>query len=72
MGCIICDFCHEKLVDDINLKDNEKSCKNKELISDGLIICINCGVVDSYQTVPEYLDFYENRYKMRRKIGVSS
>ena len=34
---------------------------------DGMNICKKCGVVTGYDEAPEYIDFYENEYKMRRK-----
>ena len=30
-------------------------------------MCKNCGKVHDYLTVDDYVDFYENRYKIRRK-----
>ena len=30
-------------------------------------VCIRCGVVDSYNFTPTYVDFYENKYRLRRK-----
>ena len=30
-------------------------------------VCINCGSVHGYQFVNEYVDFYENMNKIRRK-----
>ena len=37
------------------------------LIKDGFIVCKNCGQVHDYLTADEYVDFYENRHKMKRK-----
>ena len=37
------------------------------LIKDGFIVCKNCGQVHDYLTSDEYIDFYENRHKMKRK-----
>ena len=36
------------------------------IIDVGRNICKECGVVNGYDAVPEYIDFYENKYKMRR------
>ena len=30
-------------------------------------MCKNCGQVHDYLTADEYVDFYENRHKMKRK-----
>ena len=61
----ICPFCKQPLED-------EKKCDNIEeymeiVIDNGYIVCRNCGVVQGYKTAREYIDFYENRYRMRRK-----
>ena len=37
------------------------------LIKDKLLVCKNCGQVHDYLTVDEYADFYESRYKTKRK-----
>ena len=38
------------------------------LIKDGFIVCKNCGQVHDYLTADQYVDFYENRHKMKRKF----
>ena len=37
------------------------------LINDSHIVCTNCGTVNGYLTANEYVDFHENRHRMRRK-----
>ena len=37
------------------------------LIKDKLLVCKNCGQVHDYLTADEYVDFYENRYRIKRK-----
>ena len=37
------------------------------LIKDGFIVCKNCGQVHDYLTADEYVDFYENRHRIKRK-----
>ena len=37
------------------------------LIKDGFIVCKNCGQVHEYLTADEYIDFYENRHRIKRK-----
>ena len=34
---------------------------------DGYLVCINCGQVHDYLTADEYVDFYENRHKIRKR-----
>ena len=36
-----------------------------KLVKDGYLVCINCGQVHDYLTADEYVDFYENRHKIR-------
>ena len=38
-----------------------------KLVKDGCLVCINCGQVYDYLTADEYVDFYENRHKIRKK-----
>ena len=40
---------------------------NMKLVKDGYLVCINCGQVHDYLTADEYVDFYENRHKIRKK-----
>ena len=37
------------------------------LIKDGFIVCKNCGQVHDKYFPSEYIDFYENRHKIKRK-----
>ena len=37
------------------------------LIKDGFIVCKNCRQVHDYLTADEYVDFYENRHRIKRK-----
>ena len=66
MGEVICPFCDEQ-ISEIAKKD-DFCCFERELIKDkGELVSKNCGKVDSYGTIDEYIDFYENKYKMIRK-----
>ena len=69
-GEISCPFC------DQNLDSNEKQrlvkyelcCVIQDVINeDGMLVCQICGVVQGYNYVKEYVDFYENRHKFKRK-----
>ena len=43
-------------------------CDNQEIvINNGYIVCRNCGVVQGYKKAKEFINFYENLYRMRRK-----
>lgn len=68
MGELTCPFCDQQVKEYVSVKKDEPCCENKELINDvGMIVCQNCGVADSHNLVSGYIDFYENRYKIRRK-----
>ena len=71
-GEISCPFC------DKNLDSNEKPkdrlvkyhlcCDCQDIINDnGMLVCQICGVVQGYNFVKEYVNFYENRHKFIRK-----
>ena len=38
-----------------------------KVIKDKLLVCKNCGQVHDYLTADEYVDFYENRHRIKRK-----
>lgn len=65
--CIICPFC-EKQLDKLSTK-KDVCCVECQIINDnnGENVCIQCGVVDGYSQANEYIDFYENLYKIKRK-----
>ena len=60
-----CPFCNEKLEDTKSIKS--KCCDRPNLINDSPIVCTNCGTVNDYLTANEFVDFYENMYRIRRK-----
>ena len=65
-GEVICPFCCKQLQDPSTVQ--EHCCDNEDIISDlGYLICLNCGQVHGPDIVPEYIDFYENMHKIRRK-----
>ena len=67
-GEISCPFCDQELEDyDEKPKDNECCC-NQDIVDDqGMRVCRSCGVVQGYNYVKEYVDFYENRHRYIRK-----
>ena len=60
-----CPFCFEHLVEVKSIR--MRCCKNMKLIKDKLLVCKNCGEVHNYLTADEYVDFYENRHRIKRK-----
>ena len=73
IGEISCPFCF------INLEDSDEKpqdrlakydlcCDCQEIINNsGMVVCRSCGSVHRYETSVEYVDFYENKHKMKRK-----
>ena len=39
-----------------------------KLVKEGYLVCINCGQIHDYLTADEYLDFYENRHRIRKRL----
>ena len=66
---VICVFC-SKQIQDPDKPKRYFCCKNMKLIKDKLLVCKNCGQVHDYLTADEYVDFYENRHKMKRKVCI--
>ena len=69
-GEISCPFCDEKLASNekTRLVKYELCCDCQDVINeDGMLVCQICGVVQGYNYVKEYVDFYKNRHKFKRK-----
>ena len=71
LGDVVCPFCKRTLEDE---KPRDRSvkyylcCDCQDIINDnGLIVCRSCGVVQGYKTAREYVNFYENIHRMKRK-----
>ena len=61
-----CPFCDRLLVE-VN-KADEPCCSERDMRNaNGMNICVNCGSVDGYVFVNEYINIHENLYKIRRK-----
>ena len=72
-GDIVCPFCDQKL-EDSNEKPQDRlakyylCCDNQYIINDdGMLACLSCGIVQGYKSSVEYVNFYENRHKLKRK-----
>ena len=72
-GDIVCPFCDQNLEDsDEKPRDRlvkyDLCCDCQDIINnDGMIVCRSCGIVQGYETAREYVDFYENKYRIKRK-----
>ena len=66
MGESSCPFC-DKLFVEVD-EAVEPCCSKQEMVNiNGMNACVNCGLVNGYDYVQEYFNFYENMYKIRRK-----
>ena len=64
----ICPFCDNKLVKiDNSIKVVDSCCSEPDIVNNNMIVCKNCGSVHGVRYVNEYIDFYENMYKIRHK-----
>jgi len=71
-GEISCPFCDEKLASNEKTQDSivkyETCCDNQDVINeDRMRVCRSCGVAQGYDYVKEYIDFYENIHRFKRK-----
>ena len=66
-GELTCPFCNESL-DKPKINHNYLCCESENIINDnGKIVCSNCGTLQGYEYVKEYIDFHKNYHKMKRK-----
>ena len=67
-GDIICPFCNSQLTYIEKKPLKYDCCNNQNIINNkGMLVCKSCGVVQGYNFVEEYIDFYKNRHKLKRK-----
>ena len=62
-SCPSCDKLFVEVDEAIELCCSEQDMGN----INGMNVCINCGLVDGYVYVDEYINFHENMYRIRRK-----
>ena len=61
-----CPYCDKLLVE--GDKVAESCCSKPDMANkNGMNVCLNCGLVHGYDYANEYIDFYENMYKIRRR-----
>ena len=61
-----CPFC-DKLLEE-GVKAAESCCCEQDMEhNNGIYVCVNCGIVHSYEFQTEYLDYYENMHRIYRK-----
>ena len=61
-----CPFCCQLLIE--GNKDDKPCCIKQDMTNkDGMNVCLNCGIVHSCVYASEFINFYENMYKIRRR-----
>jgi len=64
---VVCPFCDQQ-IDFVRKPKDDKCCNNRDIINDnGMQVCQSCGIVQGYDYVKEYVDFYENKNRFMRK-----
>ena len=64
---VVCPFCNQQLIE-VKAKSSDTCCNEPDFVNDNKkIVCKNCGLVDGYEQVEEYVNFYENIHRIRRK-----
>ena len=73
LGDVVCPFC-KRTLEDLDEKPQDRlakydlCCDCQDIINDnGMIVCRSCGIVQGYKMAREYVNFYENRHRMKRK-----
>ena len=72
-GNIICPFCDQTLEDSDEkpqdcIEKYDSCCNSQDIINDnGMLVYRSCAIVQGYEKTREYIDFYENRHKFKRK-----
>ena len=64
-----CPFCDQELMwVDNETKNVDFCCFQQDIINNnGMNVCKNCGSVHYFDNVNNFIDFYENMYKIKRK-----
>ena len=67
MGEAICPYCDQILITKSN-NEAIQCCEDPYIVNnDNVNVCLKCGSVHGYTDESEFIDFYENVYKIRRK-----
>ena len=62
---VVCPFCNKQISK--HTKKTDQCCNQPDIVNDNTILCKNCGTVQGYKPLIEYVDFYENKHRFHRK-----
>ena len=69
---INCPFCNKPINERKVKKTFYECCDNQDIINEnGKIVYTNCGILFFYKYYKEYIDFNENKYKIRKNQFIS-
>ena len=59
-GEVICPFCDCKIQE--SSRKDLSCCDNQKMFNDNeKEVCLNCGIIECYNSVSEYVSFHENK-----------
>ena len=64
---IICPFCYKQISDYYTAKQRNCYEKPDKMEVNSRLVCVNCGLIGNDIFKNNYIDFYENMYKIRKK-----
>ena len=62
---VVCPFCNKQISK--HTKKTDQCCNQPDIVNDNTVLCKNCGTVQGYKPLIEYVDFYENKHRFHRK-----
>ena len=62
---IVCPFCNKQISK--RIPKTEQCCSQPDIVSDNIIVCKNCGTVNGYKPLIEFVDFHSNKHRFHRK-----
>ena len=63
---IICPYCDKNIGK--RTKKINQCCSQPETVNDNnMLVCKNCGIVNGYKPLIDYVEFYENKHRFHRK-----
>ena len=63
---VFCPFCNVQ-ISEPTVKKEKPCCRRMYVIFDNLNVCKNCGTIHGAPVIYDYIDFYQNMYKIKKK-----